>query len=282
MARRGTTLLALSAIMALVGAACSPAPGVTAVTVTATTSAEGDTQTFGFDAPTEFVGGRVDVTLVNEGGAEHEAQILALSEEKTAEELVPILTGITQGAPIPDYLGFGGGVNVVPADASSTAGLILGAGSYAFACFIDNHFARGMLTPFTVTGDDDGAELPATDGSVTAFDYGFTIEGVTAGTNTVTFSNDGDEPHFAAVLNFPDATLEEVEAEVQAFLAEEEGQLGEPEEVGGLAAVEPDGSFTADLTLESGQVYVFLCFLTDREGGQPHFVKGMVETVEIA
>ena len=46
------------------------------------------------------------------------------------------------------------------------------------------------------------------------------------------------------------------------------------------AVLAPGQSITTDLTLASG-TYVFVCFLSDREGGPPHVAEGMVGSVDI-
>ena len=42
----------------------------------------------------------------------------------------------------------------------------------------------------------------------------------------------------------------------------------------------PGEAQVVNMTFESGS-YVFLCFITDKEGGPPHFTKGMVQQVDI-
>ena len=72
--------------------------------------------------------------------------------------------------------------------------------------------------------------------------------------------------------------------EAIAFLSSEEPPEGPPPvdfgAVQDLAVIGPGTSQTADLNLEAGS-YVFMCFLTDRTGGPPHFTQGMAVQVDI-
>lgn len=270
------------AMLALVAAACSSGPKAAAVTVAATAEGEGEAQKFGFDIDEAVTGGRVDLTLDNSSGAaEHEVQLLELSDGKTQQDALPVLEAAGDGGPIPEWIGLRGGVGATEDGGSATVSLNIPAGTYLFLCFIDDHMQRGMIETVNV-GEGEEADLPETDAAVSMIDYGFEIEGLEAGEQGVTFTNGGNQPHFTAIMTFDgDPTVAEVEADVQRLLKNEEPTLGEPTEVGGSAALDPGESLVAELSLEAG-VYVFICFLSDRAGGPPHVAKGMVEVLEVA
>lgn len=273
-------MITLVAALALGTAACSSTttPGEPGATKIAIGAAD-----FSFDVPATLTGGLVELTLTNNAEESiHEAQLLSVEDGTTAEDLVPILGGIGEGDPIPEDIGLTGGINATPPSLTTTTTQNLDAGSYAFVCFIDGHFEKGMITLVSVTGGEEG-DLPAGSASVNAIDYSFEIAGLADGLNEVTFSNGGQQPHFAAVLGFEEGiTVAQVEGEIARFQAGKEAKLPEPEEVGGLPAIDPGGELVTTLNLESGRVYVFLCFLPDRAGGPPHFVKGMAVPVEVA
>ena len=48
-----------------------------------------------------------------------------------------------------------------------------------------------------------------------------------------------------------------------------------------LAVTGPGEAQSVSMNLPAGS-YVFLCFLSDREGGPPHFTKGMIQQVDIS
>ena len=47
-----------------------------------------------------------------------------------------------------------------------------------------------------------------------------------------------------------------------------------------VAVTGPGEAQSVSMNLPAGS-YVFLCFLNDREGGPPHFTKGMIQQVDI-
>jgi hypothetical protein len=68
---------------------------------------------------------------------------------------------------------------------------------------------------------------------------------------------------------------------VTTFLETEEG---EPpfDEAGnaGTAVIDGGRSQVVDLDLDSGS-YALVCFVTDREGGEPHVAQGMITEAEV-
>jgi hypothetical protein len=139
------------------------------------------------------------------------------------------------------------------------------------------HFLLGMFQMVTVTGPDS-VDPPESDATVTASDYTFDFDGLEAGSNAVTFTNDGpDEFHHAVVFGFEEGVDEAQAREAfDAFAAaEESGEpppegTPEPDEVGFTQVFSPGMGGTFELELEEGRVYAFLCFISDREGGPPH------------
>ncbi len=138
-----------------------------------------------------------------------------------------------------------------------------------------------MLGEVTVSGSASTAALPESSGTVTASEYTFETDGLTAGEQTVEFTNDGEQFHHLIAAPIAEgATFDEA----IAFLSSEEPPEGPPpvdfEAAQDLAVIGPGTSQTADLNLEAGS-YVFMCFLTDRTGGPPHFAQGMAVQVDI-
>jgi hypothetical protein len=117
--------------------------------------------------------------------------------------------------------------------------------------------------------------------SVTAVDYEFQLEGgVPPGEAGFVLTNEGDEPHELQVLQLTDGkTL----ADLEALVAE--GVPGRPPSwvtpVTGTFARPGQTSEPAQGELESGQTYVFACFVTTKKG-VTHAELGMLEEVTVA
>jgi hypothetical protein len=134
----------------------------------------------------------------------------------------------------------------------------------------------GSLAAIDVTGDESDEELDA-DATVTASEYKFEAEGLEAGKNEIDFRNAGAQPHHLLISKLVGkATAEDVE---KAFKSNGEPPL---EEKGGVstAVIEGGESQLVDFDLKPGR-YAFYCFISDRQGGPPHALKGMVDEFEI-
>ena len=139
-----------------------------------------------------------------------------------------------------------------------------------------------MLGEFTVKDVASTAPLPDTDASIEPSEYKFDVSGLKAGENTITFANKGEQfHHVIAVPMAEGATLDDA---VTFLSSEGEGSEGPPpvdfEKEQDVAVTGPGEAQVVNMTFESGS-YVFLCFITDKEGGPPHFTKGMVQQVDI-
>ena len=159
-------------------------------------------QDFSFEAPDEVEGGIVEITFSNEGTTRHEANILGIGDtdvDQVAEDFGAVL----EGGPIPEYLVGGGGFFGVDKGEEQTSTQTLPPGDYLILCSLDTnaneeevpegeerepHYKRGMLLPFTVTGDEasvddlpeaDAGEIIAEETSADA--YTFDVSTVKAG-----------------------------------------------------------------------------------------------------
>ena len=141
----------------------------------------------------------------------------------------------------------------------------------------------------TVTGEaPTPVEVPA-DASVTLKNFSFEIPAdLAAGQQVWEVTNAGDDPqqpHEMFVTKTPRRlTLEEVEV----LLALPEDELppegypnpAEFEDVGGVAPISADQTVYFELNLEPG-AYVAVCFMPEKETGEPHAMKGMIVVFEI-
>jgi hypothetical protein len=117
--------------------------------------------------------------------------------------------------------------------------------------------------------------------SVTAVDYEFQLEGgVPSGEAGFVLTNEGDEPHELQVLQLTDG---KTGADLEALVSE--GVPGRPPSwvtpVTGTFARPGQTSEPAQGELESGQTYVFACFVTTKKG-VTHAELGMLEEVAVA
>lgn len=299
MASRRFPVLLAAAALCLVPAACgsddddssnggsgsSESSETTAVTFETTEPAKGKVAIGG---PEEIDAGVVEITLKNAGKSLHDAQILRVEGNRTADEVISSSVDSEEGAPIPEWITDGGGLAAVPAGESATVTEVLKPGTYYL---LDSESAQGSQQPnarkggvakFEVTGEATTAELPETDATITAKDFSFETAGIEAGTNRLTFENTGEELHHVIALPInKGSTIEDVEK-----FATSEGEFqGGPPPVdfeSGVATAVIDGgqAQVAELEFKKGK-YALLCFITNRDGGPPHVAMGMVDELDV-
>lgn len=226
--------------------------------------------------PKEVPAGLVEITFQNDGKKPHSAQIAGVDGDQTAADVERVTS---EGGKIPGWIHGAGGLGTVPPGQAGSATVVLEPGTYYVQ---DDEGPQGGIAKFEVTGEASDAELPATDATIVASEYKFTTEGLKAGANRVTFDNAGEELHHA--IAFPingESTL----ADVEKFFMSEGRPSGPPPvdfESGAATAILDGGTKeVAELEFEAGR-YAFVCFIPDRAGGPPHFIKGMLQEVEIA
>lgn len=147
---------------------------------------------------------------------------------------------------------------------------------------------------FEVVGEMP-TDLPEPDAGATItmdeYEFGVSDGELVAGSQVVRIDNAGDQPHFMIVMRGPDTmTDEQVEEalaiEQEAFATGVEPEWGEinPEEnvefTTFTGTQSTDTSTWILLDLEPG-MYALLCFVPDREDGEPHAYHGMYIVVEI-
>jgi hypothetical protein len=225
--------------------------------------------------------GIAEVTLTNEGKGPATVQLLRIEGDHSRQELEAAYAGAEEGKPIPEWMRAEGGVGTVrPGQSATTTQELPGGNYYA----INDSADEPTFSDFTVTGEDAGGELPDTTGTVTASDegdknYSFEAEGLTAGKNTVLFQNDGQQPHH--LLAFPILPGKTID-DVKKFAKTDKGKPPVDFEAGAdTTVIDGEGkSMAVELDLKKGQ-YALVCFISDRQGGPPHAVKGMVSEATV-
>ena len=187
-----------------------------------------------------------------------------------------------------------GGVGQLAPGESASITATFAADTYALVCFVPDvadgvpHFAKGMGALITIEGDENEAEIPEADLSVTGADagdgssYRFDgVVGVDAGEVTVRFTNASSELHEANLFRLNEGLAFDQFMQLLAAFAEGPPPEGPPPitEVGGLQAMLPGSSQSATLDLKAG-TYVFICFVPNQQG-VPHFALGMVQELTV-
>lgn len=228
-----------------------------------------------------FKPGPIAVTVTNNGKEEHQATIVRFKDGKTIADLAKV------AADDPGKLDtiidvFGGPNSVAPGGGTVTSTQSLGAGDYYFMCFIpapdgQPHAAKGMVAPFKVEGAAAGPAAPDAANTISLKEYAFGVTGGKTKAGPVSFSNQGEQLHEAAI--YQPAAGKTTKDVLDYF--KQQNPTGPPPVIpaGGVTAIDPGSSATVNLTAGD---YVFMCFLPDKSSGAPHFTKGMIQAVTVS
>jgi hypothetical protein len=121
---------------------------------------------------------------------------------------------------------------------------------------------------------------------VNGVDYGYTVTGQpTAGWTRITFRNTGQDLHMAALAKLNDGktgseALEALKTDEEADDAEVFEDLNA--DIDGAPSLLTPGAFTTTWAeLEQGS-YALVCYVPAKDDKQPHFLKGMLATFDVA
>ncbi|MGK2955695.1 MAG: hypothetical protein ACSLFI_08520 [Solirubrobacterales bacterium] len=220
--------------------------------------------------------GTAEITLENDAEGPTDLQLIRTEGKETTPEAADALLGTMQGKPLPDWFIAAGGVGETEPGESSTVTQVLEPGTY-FAFDTSGDPVAENAASFTVEGDASDAGLEA-DATVATFEYGFKPDGLVAGNNKVLFDNIGAQPHHIIFAPIKEgSTIEDVEKSIK-------GGSGPPpiveSESQATAVLDGGQSQLVDVELESG-AYALVCFISDRQGGPPHALKGMIQEVDV-
>lgn len=237
----------------------------------------GDGKAAKLSGPSSADTGLAEITLKNETKREGEAQLIRVEGDHTPEEVTKGLESAMNGQAFPDWFFAGGGVGTTAGGESQTVTQVLEPGAY-YAFDTEGGEPSVDSAPVVEVSGEASDETVEADETIDAFDYGFEAEPLSSGKVEVAFDNTGDQPHhlLAAPLT-GDNTAEDVER----FFETEKGKPPFAEK-GFLstAVIEGGEGQLVNLDLEPDR-YVLFCFISDREGGPPHALKGMVDEVEV-
>ena len=242
----------------------------------------GDGKAAKFTTPKTAEAGAAEITFKNESDKTADMQLIRIEGDHSGAEVVQALGNAIRGKPFADFFFAAGGIAVIKPGQSATVDQVLEPGTY-YAFNTESDFKPDPSTAgvIEVTGDASDAELEA-DSVVTAEDaddeYSFEVDGVEAGKHEILFENAGEQPHHLLISKIKGkATAEDVE---KAFKADK----GPPplEEKGSQSTAVIEGGEGQLVTIDLGPGrYAAYCFITDRDGGKPHALKGMVDEFEV-
>ena len=232
--------------------------------------------------PKSVAAGLVTVELSNRGKAFHEAQLIRIDQGHTPQDALKVIAA--EGAPAPSWIHPAGGTGPAPPGGKRSATQWLRRGNYIVYDAPFQNEGRGLkfgVASFKVEGEADyGAELPTAAAKIEAYEYGFRVSGLTAGKNTIEFSNTGREPHHVIAVPYePGATLAEIR---KAFRGE--GGAEPPldyENTSYTARIAGGAKQITELALDKPGKYALLCFVSDRMGGPPHVAQGMIAEITV-
>lgn len=227
--------------------------------------------------PKSAESGLAEITLENNSGAEGDLQLIRTEGDHSVDELVEAFEGTGSGKPLPDWFFGGGGVGSTGDGKGATVTQVLQPGTY-FAVDTESRPDAEKVAALEVTGDSS-EETVESDTTVTAGEYVFESDApLPAGTNEIVFDNIGAQPHhLLASKLIGDATAEDVET----FFKTEKGRPPLSEKgTQATAVLEGGEGQLVTLDLEPGR-YALYCFISDRQGGPPHALKGMVDEIEV-
>jgi uncharacterized cupredoxin-like copper-binding protein len=265
--------LALGALVVFASAAGAQGR---AVTITASD--------FKFDAPDSIAAGITTFQLVNQGPELHHMQVVRLEQGKTFGDFQEAMK--SHGPP-PAWVTFVGGPNAGLPDGKSIVSVTasLKPGNYVMLCIIPSpdgamHIMKGMVKPFTVTGEAGvmQAGAPTTDAVMTLYDYNFDLDKpLAAGRRTIRITNKAKQFHEAFIARLgPGVTA-------TAFLEwMKAGMKGPPPVMpaGGIVGITPGEENLLTIDLEAGE-YGLYCFLPDAKDGKEHVEHGMFKQITV-
>lgn len=228
---------------------------------------------FAFRMPSSITGGVVSLAFANRGAEPHLAGILKLAAGKSFDDVKAFFSAPPSGPPPFALIG---GLPTAGPGGTGNQVLELDAGSYALFCPLAGadgipHFAKGMLSPFTVTPGGTG-RIPKGDVEITAKDFSFTaLPTFSVGDITLELENRGNQLHEVNLVAFePGKGIDDL----KAFFTKPQGPP--PARFLSGAAIRPGARTTTRITLERGVTYAFICAIPDdTDNGIPHLLKGM-------
>ncbi len=239
---------------------------------------------FGYKTLGSIPGGQTRVQMKNTGKEIHHGQFMLLNTGVTPDQLGAAFAKGEQG--LGEVFGLvtqAGGPGVTLPGSSTEVILNLTEGQYLIACFIAGadhipHLAKGMLMPLKVTAAPAAAAAPAVNGTITMFDFNFTMpDTLPAGKSMYTVMNTGVQFHEFNIGQIPPGKTVD---DVKAYYAATTAPAGPPPLIpmGGMNALTKGNTGIAVFDLTPGN-YVAICNVPDQSkpNGDSHAHLGMIK-----
>jgi hypothetical protein len=276
---RSSFRVAICLVLVVIAAVGLAACGSEDETQSLTFTVSGKGKDAKISGPSSADTGLAEITLKNDRKGPGDLQLIRVEGDHSAKEVVDALSAAMQGKAFPEWFFAGGGIGTTAAGKSQVVTQVLEPGTYyAFNTEGSQEQSDPASVPAVEVSGEASDETVEADETVDAFEYGFKAEQLSSGKTEIAFDNTGTQPHhlLAAPLS-GNSTAKDVE---EAFKSEK----GQPpfEEKGFLstAVLEGGEGQLVTLDLKPGR-YVLFCFISDRQGGPPHALKGMVDEVEV-
>ncbi len=289
LASLGSGALALTLAPTLAAQPATPASAAaTAIDIAAT-----DT---GFAMPARVPAGLVAITLVNDGQAEHAAQLL-----RHEPDVLPtaIAAAIRQGgiAALASLATFAGGPGHLPPGGSQTVVQELRAGSYVVVCTaLDDDGTPHALSvpphPFAVTGEETATPPPAATAEVRLVDFAFDglPAAIPAGRHVWKVTNDGAAAHELGLRRLDDgvtpamliATLGDAIPAGTPPAGVMQALAGLPvSPAGGIQALAPGRTGWVEIDLDPGDYVAISVVPNAASDGQLDAQLGMIQPLQV-
>jgi uncharacterized cupredoxin-like copper-binding protein len=239
-----------------------------------------------FTVPPSATGGLVTVQLTNLGKKPHGAQLIRVESGHTIAQALAILAP-ERPKKVPSWIHGEGGVGAAEPGATGSATVNLPAGSYGVVDIAaSGEGGPPAVSTLTVSPGKEGP-LPATGTTITAAapskdHFKWQISGpLKVGPSAITLVSKGSR-------TLHELTVGRITANVPiARIVKDLQSNGPPPSyvdpgVQYSTAVLDNGKAeNTQLVLTKPGKYVFICHLTDRDGGKPHFAEGLITTVTV-
>lgn len=227
--------------------------------------------------PTTAESGLAGISFQNDGDKESDLQLIRTEGDESVDDAVEATKSAIKGDPVPDWLLLAGGVGATAADESQSVTQVLEPGTY-YAFDTSGQPNSEFAATIEVDGDAFDETVEA-DAEISAFEYGFETDGLTTGMNQILFKNTGAQPHhiiYAPIVG--DATVADLEESIKS-------ESGPPpideKKVKSTAVLEGGTDQLIDVDFAEPGRYALICFISDRQGGPPHALKGMIAEVDV-
>lgn len=242
---------------------------------------------FTVKAPKKVDGGLVKIDFTNSSKVSQDAQLVRVEGKHSADEVNSKVLHSGDGAPTPDWAFAAGGVGSQDAGQSGSSTQVLKPGTYYVASsgepegeHVTPYSKQGAIAKLEVTGDKGGT-LPKASSKIVARENSFAPTNLKAGRNQVEFQNAGKEIHHVIAFHYNGNATE---ADVKKAFNSNGPPKGKPPvdfaHPSQSTAIEGGEKQVTDLNFKKGR-YELVCFISDRKGGPPHFMKGMLREVSI-